>query len=83
VDLLAFGDFTVQFRPTLCRIRYLQARHKVPTLGHYARFDPPAGLRAAVKVSWDGPAMLLHFLTAVIPQQREMKLLFERCWMTK
>jgi hypothetical protein len=82
VDLLTFGDFTAQFRPALGRIRYLQTRHKVPTLGHYARFDPPAGLRAAVKVSWDGPAMLLHFVSAVMPQLRQLKLLFERCWMT-
>lgn len=82
VDLLAFGDFVSQFQPVLHRIRYLQARHKVPTLGHYSRADPPAGLRAAVKVSWDGPAMLLHFVVAVMPQLRQMKLPFERCWMT-
>jgi hypothetical protein len=82
VDLLSFGDFASQFQPVLHRIRYLYARHKVPTLGHYARVDPPAGLRAAVKVSWDGPAMLLHFAAAVMPQLRQMKLVFERCWMT-
>jgi hypothetical protein len=82
VDLLTFGDFAAQFQPALGRIRRLQARHKVPALGHYARFDPPAGLRAAVKVSWDAPAMLLHFASAVMPQLREMRLLFERCWMT-
>jgi hypothetical protein len=43
VDLLTFGDFTTQFYAFLAKIRYLQARHKVPTLGHYSRFDPPAG----------------------------------------
>lgn len=82
VDLLTFGDFTTQFHASLAKIRYLQARHKVPTLGHYSRFNPLAGLRAAAKVSWDGPTMLLHFAGAVMPQLRGMKLLLERCWMT-
>jgi hypothetical protein len=82
VDLLSFGDFTTQFRPALAKFRFLQARHKVPTLGYYSRFDPPAGLRAAVKVSWDGPAMLMHFVSSVMPQLKEMTLLLERCWMT-
>ena len=82
VDLLPFGDFATQFRSSLPKFRHLQARHKVPTLGHYSRLDPPAGLRAAVKVSWDGPAMFLHFVSAMMPQLKEMNLLFERCWMT-
>ena len=82
VDLLSFGDFTTQFRPALAKFRFLQARHKIPTLDYYSRLDPPAGLRAAVKVSWDGPAMLMHFVSSAMPQLKGMKLLFESCWMT-
>lgn len=82
VDLLSFGDFATQFPIPLRRIRSLQARHKVPTLGSYSRSDPPAGLRAAVKLSWDGPAMFAHFVSSVMPQLKDMKLLFERTWMT-
>jgi len=81
VDLLSFGDFTTQFRPALAKFRFLQARHKLPTLRYYSRFDPPEGLRAAVKVSLDGPAMLMHFVSSVMPQLKEMTLLLERCWM--
>jgi hypothetical protein len=82
VDLLSFGDFTAQFRSAVNRIRYLQTRHKVPTLGYYARFSPPAGLRAAIGVSWEGPVVFLDFVSARMPQLRGLKLLFERCWMT-
>ena len=82
VDLLSFGDFVTQFHIPLSKIRLLQARHKVPTLGSYSRLDPPAGLRAAVKLSWDGPAMFVHFISNMMPQLRNMKLLFERTWMT-
>lgn len=82
VDLLIFGEFVTQFHPVVRNIRYLQARHKVPTLGSYSRLDPPAGLRAAVKLSWDGPSMLMHFISTTMPQLRTMGLLLERTWMT-
>ena len=81
-DLIVFGDFVTQFREPLRKIRYLQARHKVPTLGAFSRVDPPVGLRAAVKLSWDGPAMFFHYVTRALPHLKNMKLLFERTWMT-
>ena len=81
-DLIVFGDFATQFPKPLRKIRHLQARHKVPTLGPYSRVDPSVGLRAAVKLSWDGPAMFFHYVTTALPQLKNMKLLFERTWMT-
>ena len=82
VDVLTFGDFITQFEPLARRIRYLQIRHKEPTLGFYSQRERPASLLAAVRLSYQGPAMLLHFLNLEMQQLKEMKIQFERTWMT-
>jgi hypothetical protein len=75
-DLLIFGDFAAQFPVAIKRIQVLHQRHEIPRISppSYTSIQVPAGLRLAVQLSWDGPAMLAFFAGEAMSQLREMRI---------
>ena len=80
-NLLTFGDLAEHSSFAVKHIRILQVRHVMPIVSEYNQAHPPRGLPAAVKSSWDGPIMFLHFVSQVMPQLQDLILTYEEHWL--
>ena len=80
-NILTFGDLAEHSSFAIKRIRILQVRHIMPIVSEYNQAHPPRGLPTAIKSSWDGPAMFLHFVSQIMPQLQELILTYEEHWL--
>ena len=78
-NVLLFGDFAARSAYAVGKIRKLQVRHTMPQSAFaYPSGTIPPGRRAAVNLSWDGPAIFIYYTSLMMPQLRQMKLIIER-----
>ena len=76
-DILTFGDFVAQGIAPIQKIRKLQVRYWLPVLPGDAMLHPQRGVRVAVRLSYEGAAMFMHFVSKMMPQLRDTKLSFD------